>query len=191
MKRVLLAITLALLIPGTMNAATMGVYFDYQPPGQMSYTPAPFAYFDMFLYLHNAGVDFITAVEYQLQTPADPSHVFFGIHPTVVYPDNMSVSLGDPFVGHSMSYWPPLDGNSPGYNLMCTIQGVIFEPCYPVGILADYPVVIGPNPGSDELRGTFWPDNEFFDIIGLTSILCPVENAVEDTSWGAIKSLYK
>ena len=58
-------------------------------------------------------------------------------------------------------------------------------------VLADYPIVIGPHPGSGELWGTFYPDNETFPIIGLTSTLCPEFVGVESTSWGAIKSLYR
>ena len=193
MKRVLLAITLALLIPGMLNAATLGAYFDWQPPGQMSYSPAAFTYFDVYLYMHNSGVGFITAIEYQLQTPSDPTHVFFGIDMIhITYPDNMAVTLGDPFTGHSISYWPPLDGANPGYNMMCHMPCFTTDPCVSEGgVLADYPLVIGAHPGSGELRGTYWPGNLFFSIDGLTSILCPEANAVEEKSWGAIKSLYK
>jgi hypothetical protein len=52
--------------------------------------------------------------------------------------------------------------------------------------------VVGPHPDSGFLRGTFAPENEFFDIIGLTSVLCPEEPvAVEEESWGTIKSMYR
>jgi hypothetical protein len=187
MKRVLLTLAVALLIPGMLNAATMGAYFGFGG-SQMAYSPpAPFSFFDVYLYLHNSNY-YVTAVEYQLQTPLDPGHALFA-YQGVEYPDNMSVDLGDPFVGHSITYWPPLNGYIPGYNLLATLKD-----CYitgPCGSIIDYPLVIGPHPDSGELRGTFTPDHDFFPISGLTSILCPVEFAAEETSWGAIKSLYE
>lgn len=57
--------------------------------------------------------------------------------------------------------------------------------------LADYPVVIGPHPESGQLWGTFFPNNDTFPIIGLQSTLCPVAIGVENSNWGAIKSLYR
>ena len=189
MNRVLiLLVVAALLIPGIVGAtATMGVYFA---PGVMSYSPTAFNQFQAYLYLNNADY-YVTAVEYQLQTPSDPSHAFFTIN-SVEYPDNVSVTLGDPFSGHSISFWPPLNGILPGYNLVCTYNCYTFEPCWnDGGQLVDYPLVIGPHPDSGELRGTYSPDNNTFPIIGMTSILCPQEIANEQESWGAIKSLYK
>lgn len=186
MKRVLLTLAVALLIPGMLGAATMGVYFD--GPGQMTYTPAgPFSFFDVYIYLHAADY-YVTAVEYALVTPLDPTHTFFSYNAGLIeYPDNMSITDGDPFGGHSIAFWPPLNGYSPGYNMLVTLRECfITGTCWP-----DYPLVIGPNPASGELRGTFMGENEFFPIVGLTSFLCPEEIAVEQTSWGAIKSLFE
>lgn len=167
MKRMLLVFATVLLIPGVLGAATLGAYFDYAPV-RMAHSPAPFSFFDVFLFLHGAEC-YVTAVEYQLQTPVDPSHALFSIT-KVTYPDNETVSLGDPFSGHSIVCWPPLNGFVPGYNLLVTLQCVTFAPC---GSMADYPLIIGAHPASGELRGTFAPENEFFPIVGLTSILCP------------------
>lgn len=178
MKRVLLAITLALLVPGMLNAATMGVYFDWQPPGQMTYSPVPFSPFDVYLYLHNAGYDFVTAVEYQLQTPSDPWHSKFGIS-AVTYPDNMTISQGDPFAGHSIAYWPPLDGQDPGYNQLCHYVCFTTEPC---DSISGYQLVVGGHPDTGEIRGTYYPGMEIFTIDGLTSLVCPGTNAVEEKS---------
>jgi hypothetical protein len=141
--------------------------------------------------MHNSGQDFVTAIEYQLVTPSDPTHVFLGIS-AVDYPDNMSVKDGDPFAGHSIAYWPPLDGRTPGYNMMCHYTCFTVEPCWNEGgILADYPIVVAPHPDTGEIRGTFWPGHLFFGLGGMTSTLCPFETATEAKSWGAIKSLYR
>ena len=183
MKRGLLTLAGALLLPGLLSAATMGVYFD--GPGVMTYTPGgPFMAFDAYIYLHNADY-YVTAVEYQLLTPADPTHTFF-FYQALEYPEMMSITDGDPFAGHSIAYYPPLIGTT-GYNLVVTLKDcVVTGACWP-----DYPVVIAPHPDTGALRGTFYPDMAFFPITGLTSLICPDMIAVEESSWGAIKSLFE
>jgi hypothetical protein len=192
MKKVLLLLIAALMIPGLLSAATtMGVYFE--GPGQMTYSPAVLTEFDAYLYLHNADY-YVTAVEYFLSTPDDPTHALVLLIGTS-YPDNMSVEFGDPFdlvQGHNISYWPPLNGFVPGYNLMCTYTFLMLEPCWDQGGgIMNYRLVVIENPSSGYLRGTYHPDNLTFPIIGLTSYLCPFEIGVEEQSWGAIKSLFK
>jgi len=184
MRKLLLAFATALLIPGMSAAATLGAYFD--TPSEMADSPAPFSFFDVFLFLQNAEY-YVTAVEYQLTTPIDPSHALFSVM-SVTYPDNKSVTLGDPFSGHAIAYWPPMNGFVPGYNLVATLQCMTFAPC---GSLVDYPLVIGPHPDSGEIRGTFAPENELFPIVGLTSIICPDLVGTQEENWGAIKSLYR
>jgi hypothetical protein len=184
LKKLLLAFATALLIPGMLGAATLGVYFD--APSKMAESPAPFSFFDVYLFLQNAEY-YVTAVEYQLTTPLDPTHALFSVM-GVTYPDNKAVSLGDPFSGHAIAYWPPMNGFVPGYNLVATLQCMTLAPC---GSLVDFPLVIGPHPDSGELRGTFAPENELFPIIGLTSIICPDLVGTQEESWGAIKSLYR
>jgi hypothetical protein len=189
MKMVIL-IAVLLLVPAMLCAqATMGVYFGYVP-GLMVYDPTPFSFFDVFIYVHNSNV-YVTAVEYQLQTPTDPGHVSLQIS-SVSYPENYSVSLGDPFNGHSITYWPPLDGWSPGYNELCKLECFTTEPCLDEGgTLIEYFMVIGPHPETGEIKGTYWPGNLPFPIIGLTSKVCPEEPVgVEEESWGAIKAMF-
>jgi hypothetical protein len=190
MKKVLLVLIAALLVPGLLSAQTMGVYFDN--PGQMAASP-PGPVFEALLYLHGADY-YVTAVEYSMFTPSDPTHVLIGLI-GVAYPDNMAVEYGDPFdvtFGHVISYWPPLNGYTPGYNLLATYTFFMYQECWNYGGgIVDYPLVIGANVGSGYLRGTYHPDNDTFPIIGLTSILCPEQVAVEEESWGAIKSLYE
>jgi hypothetical protein len=194
MKRVLLLLVAAILIPGVLGAQTMGVYFD--PPGSMVAYPANMTLFEGYLYIHNADYQ-ITGVEYYLWTPDDPTHALVKILGTA-YPDNMSVDLGDPFdavLGHTIAYWPPLNGFIPGYNLLATYDMMLWgtTACWnDGGSLIDFEIIVTDNPDSGELRGTYAPDNLKFPIIGLTSLLCPSEPiGVEEESWGAIKSLYK
>jgi hypothetical protein len=190
MKTLLLSLSIALLIPGLSSAdATLGLYFGLEP-GVMAYDPTPFSTFDVYLYIHNAD-QYVTAVEYQLVTPDDPGHAYFQVS-EVSYPDEKSVTLGNPFSGHSITYWPPLNGYVPGYNVICKYTCFTTEPCFgDGGNLANYRILVGPHPDSGELRGTYAPENDFFPIVGLTSILCAEPDAVVEESWGAIKSMYR
>ena len=181
MKRVLLTVAVALLIPGLLGAApaTLGVYFD----GKTHYTPAaPIVEFDLYLYLVQSDY-FVTAVEYQLTQPG----LNFQIS-SITYPPNFSIEEGSPFAGHSIAFWPPMSGYPDGYDLLATFHCWTLMPCE---MMPDYALEIGPNPGSGALQGTFSPDNELFPIIGLTTTLCPELVANEDGSWGTIKSLYR
>lgn len=194
MKMVML-FAVMLLVPAMLCAqATMGVYFGYEP-GLRIYYPTPFSFFDVFIFIHNADV-YVTAVEYQLQTPTEPpehggAHIWFQIS-EVHYPEKYSVSLGNPFDGHSITYWPPLDGWAPGYNEICHLVCFTTEPCWTEGGgMVEYLLVIGPHPDTGELKGTYWPGNPPFPIIGLTSKVCPEEPiGVEEESWGAIKAMF-
>ncbi len=191
MKRVLLSLVIALLIPGMLVAeATMGIYFGYTP-GSMAMSPPSFAEFDAYLYLRHADY-YVTAIEYSLITPDDPGHAWFTIT-EVTYPDGKTIHEGDPFSGHSIAYWPPLNGYVPGYTLLCSYKCFILEPCWNEGgAMIDYDIVVGPHPDSGCLRGTFAPDNEVFDIVGSTSVIYPEEPvAVGDEGWSAMKSMYR
>jgi hypothetical protein len=144
----------------------MGLYFDghrfYRPPGQ-------FVLFEGQLLLSGADT-LVSAVEYGLQTPFDPSHNIL-IITGVEYPDNSPIQIGNPWSGHSISFWPPLDGTQE-YNLLCTITFLMFYTCDQIP-LYDAPIVIGPSPDSGYLRGTSYPGHILFDIFGETSYLCP------------------
>ena len=186
MKRVLLTVAVALLIPGLLSAApiTMGVYFG--GGYQLSANPLALTPFQAQLYIVQSEF-FVTAVEYQLVIP-DGNFVITGVS----YPANFSVELGDPMTGHSITFWPPMTGYPNGYDLLATYDCLTLDECVANGgSLHNYPIIVGPHPVSGELRGTYSPDNDFFPIIGLTSYLCAEPFANETESWGAIKSLYR
>ena len=184
MKKMILTLAIIFLIPGMLMACpTMGVYHR----GRLHYDPVgPFIQFELELYIVH-WEHFVTAVEYQLLTPTDPSHSMFLIL-GVTYPPKQSLMLGNPFGGHSITFWPPCSGYPDGYDLLATYICLTVVPCEQ---MYDYPLVVAPHPDSGELRGTFYPDNEMFKIAGLTTHLCLHEVSVTGDSWGAIKSLYK
>ncbi|MCX5754144.1 MAG: hypothetical protein NTW97_10985 [Candidatus Krumholzibacteria bacterium] len=190
MKRLLsLSVFLALLsiAVNATGTATLGLYFGYVP-GQMHYSPQSFEMFKMYVYLHNADA-FVTGVEYRV--------VQGSFYPILDYtlPEG-ALTLGTPGEGVAIVFWPPLDGYA-GYNLICAYTCVALAGCYDAGGLVwDYPIRIGPHLESGELRGTYYPNNDFFPIAGLTSILCQASMCgmcigTEKTSWGSIKSLYR
>ena len=184
MKRVLLTVV-ALLIPSILMAApvTVGVYFD----GSLAYTPPGIGVpFLGALYIVQSDY-YVTGVEYSLVTPNDPAHAQFIIS-GYTYPPNHSLTLGNALDGHSVTYWPPLTGYPDGYDLLVTYECRVLATCEEMW---DYPIVVSAHPDSGYLRGTYSPNNYFFDIIGLTSYLCPEYIGTEEESWGAIKSMYK
>lgn len=183
MKRVLLIVAVALLIPGLLAAqpmAQMGIFFE--GGYHLTYSPPALTMFKAQLFIIQSEY-FVTAVEYQVVRP-DTRFVITGTS----YPPNFSVELGDPMTGHSITFWPPMTGYPNGYDLLATYDCLILQDC---ALMPDYPLVIGPNPESGELRGTFSPDNDFFPIFGMTSYLCPEVVGAENQSWGAIKSMYR
>ena len=184
MKKMISALAIMFLIPGMLMACpTLGVYYN----GRLFYDPVgPFTQFELRLYIIQ-GDYFVTAVEYQLLTPTDPSHALFMVL-GVTYPPNQSLFLGNPLGGHAVTFWPPATGYPGGHDLLATYICMTTVPCEQ---MYDYPLVIGQHPDSGELRGTFYPDNDMFGITGLTTLLCAHVVSVSGESWGAIKSLYK
>lgn len=187
MKLLTLILAISLFASTALGAATMGLYFDYTP-GKMTLSPEPWSFFDVYLYLHAAPY-YITAVEYQLRVPSSPANAFF-IYERFLAPGAV-LELGDPLAGHSIAFWPPLNGLDPGYNMICKYTCLTSLPCSQEDGLAVYFLVVGPHPDSGALRGAYYPDNLLFPITGLTSILCPYYVGTEETSWGAIKGLYR
>lgn len=182
MRRTLLMVVVILAVPVVVGAwgPRMGLFLA----GKMHYFPEPFTLFDVGLYIIQDEY-YITAVEYRLETPTDPSHTLFVVV-DVTYPPNHSIELGDPLTGHAITYWPPCTGFPDGYDLLCTYTCLTLNQCI---VMPDYPLVIGPHPDSGELRATYAPDNDFVEIIGLGSYLCPEYIDTDNDSWGSIKAL--
>ena len=181
MKRVLLTIAIALLIPGLVSAAgaVMGLYAD---GGKLYYQPSNGVPFPLYLYLIQSDY-YVTSIEYQLVIPNTNFAVL-----SVEYPANMGTTLGDPATGHTVTYWPPMTGLPSGFDLMATLNCTTYRNC---NSMSDYPLAIGAHPVSGELQGTYDPEGDFFPIIGLTTYLCLDQIGLEEGTWGAIKSLYE
>lgn len=176
MKRRLIYVAIATIALCALAAAgahaipTMGIYFSAPGCGEHQFLqPEPFVFFPAYLYICDAD-HFVTAVEYQIQTPNDPSHGLFIIVETSL-PNRKVLTLGDPFQGHAITFWPPLDGFTDRYNFICAYNCLTLAPCSDP-VMYDYQIVVGPDPRSGHLRGAYYPDHELFDIVGMWSTLC-------------------
>jgi hypothetical protein len=183
MRAALIALVV-LLLPAALSAGTMGLYFTYTPV-QMTYSPGPYEEFTAYVYLHNMEC-YVDAAEFKLNLPAGISMSTFEL------PEG-SLNLGDPIVGLSATYWPPLNGFYPGYDLLCTVY--LYASRWCTGTSTHYlapnsVAAIVPEPEAGRLAVTCWPDNNIVDVTGLISYFCPEQIGTQDKSWGAIKSLY-
>jgi hypothetical protein len=191
-RSLLILAVLMILVPETLGAATLGLYFDMKM-NAMARDVDVESFFDVYIYLCAAD-HYVNALEYRILAPSDPALEFIELD-KVTLPENIVLEMGDPMAGHSIAFWPPLNGYYPGYNFILKMRFISHAECpmVPPGpgpVIWDYPLVVGPHPDSGQLIGATWPEAEIFPIIGLTSTLCPRAIASEKTSWGAIKSLF-
>jgi hypothetical protein len=196
MKRVLLTVAVALLIPGVLIAQelpTLGLYYD----GVQHATPTgvgPFETFKIYLVLVQWHGYYVKGVEFALYTPDDDIH---GTPRRIVVeneimPSNFQIKTGTLWYDQAYTYTPPFTGYPDGYDVLATYECWMTQECYSGPEMWNYRVVVGPNADSGYLRGTQGPANELFDIRGLTFYLCPEGPiATEEESWGAIKAMYR
>jgi len=185
--RKLILLALVVLVPGVAASQTMGLYFEHEQPVMHKYTEGNGEIFEMYLYVRGAAYN-MSAVEYKIYTPDDPDHLIFTII-SVEYPDNMMVTMGHPFAGHQVAFYPPMMGVN-DYCHVCTIRACTLPPSYP-GLLCDtfdFPITIGPDPGSGHLRAAAHPNMDLIELVGLTSTLNPKKVPVRESSWGEIKA---
>ncbi len=186
MKAIVIVTTLLLLIPAALlGEGTIGVFFD--GGYTMHYYAQEMEEFTGYIYAHAAPCR-LSAAEFALEIPT-------GVLPGVPEVPEGSLVLGGLTTGLSITYWPPLDVYETGYVLLASVPFLSVDWCIQCGgTLADAPMKVIPAiryPLEPFLGGTCWPDNNKVEMIGMTSIICPQYIAVEEESWGAIKSLFK
>jgi len=183
MRAALIAIMVLLLPAALFAGQTIGIWFDYR--AGMTYSPMPHESFVGYVYADNANC-YISGIEFAL-SPIPPTVYYDGYE----VPEG-ALSIGDPIVGVGISYFPPLNGYYPGYNELCKLHFTAEEDwCYQYGgTLVNVPLQIIPHPETGFVRGTCYPENNFFDLTGLMSYLCPEGIGTKPASWGAIKSLF-
>jgi hypothetical protein len=181
--RVALIAMMILLLPAALFAGpTMGVYFTYAP-GTMVWNPGPYEEIAAYVYVHNTGC-YLNAAEFALELPP-------GIIIAEYNKPDGALELGSLPAGLSVAYWPPMDGWNPGYNLLCSMRLIAFQWCAcKGGGLSNVALRVIPHPDTGLIQGSCWPQNDLITYTGLTSILCLDPVGVQETNWGAIKSLF-
>jgi hypothetical protein len=181
--RVALIAMMILLLPAALFAGpTMGVYFTFSG-SQMHYSPMPYETFNGYIYAQSTEC-YLDAAEFALELPPGIIHMGHTLPAG-------SLELGSLPVGLSVAYWPPMDGWNPGYNLLCTVEFMAINSCPGTGgTMLDAPLRVIPHPETGLIQGSCWPENYLITYTGLTSIICPFQVGVQETNWGAIKSLF-
>jgi len=203
MKRVLLALTVLLMIPGMLLAdASLGVYFG---SGQLfikeGEVPAYPVWFKGYLYIYAPHK--VRSFQYQLvmdpcnEYPEDCEPELMSIE----YPWNFALELGNPLTGHAVTYNPQLPCNDNGFDLALTFNFRMPDGCTCADIpnfemcIAGAPESFAiPHPTLGGLYGIYdtpEEDDIAFDIDGLTSTICISETDTNEESWGAVKSMYR
>jgi len=131
----------------------------------------------------------MTGIEYSLAMldPLDNPSLALSLQGWTL-PTGSPAELGHPLTGHSVTYWPPLNGFPNGYDLLVTYEIVTFAPCEE---MINHRIEVVAHGDTGFLRGTYTPDNEKIGLTGLALWFCPDGIGTEEESWGAIKALYR
>lgn len=160
-------LTLSLLSPVELSAQEtpqIGLYFDGSLINQ-----TPLEAYNTFqgdLYIIEAD-RYISAVEYKIDIQ-NYDEIFVI---DVEYPLEHVFHFGDPISGHSIAFSPSLSPSADTV-LVCRITFMPVKGCDAMTAL-DIPISLVPHPDSGLLGATEWPENEIFELTGLSSILCP------------------
>jgi hypothetical protein len=155
------------------------VYFD--DTFQQTQADCPGMGVQQFMYLvyHNVNA-FISSTQFKITYPA--AMIFLGDATTA--PVKIGNSGGGAYYG-----WPiPLNG----YSSVLICSPFIQWNCADCSGGPGAIVVggIGPNPGQELKVGTYPDASVEIELIGMTSLVCPVGVPTRTETWGAIKSLY-
>ena len=182
MRSALVTIVIVLLlVAANAMAETIGLYFAH---GEMHYSPTmPFELFKGYVISYAVPCD-LTAVEFGLGVPTGITVQNFTI-------PNVALAITQDYTADlSIAFWPALNSGS---NLLCTFDLMATETCTEFGgIIQDAPIRIIPSANTGRILYVCYDAvaPHLHDIIGLSSTICPVFIAAQETSWGAIKSLF-
>jgi hypothetical protein len=182
MRAAIIGITILLLPAALFAGPSMGVYFG----SQMHYNPMPLEHFIGYVYSMETDC-FLNGVEFALELPYDP------IAESGIFILGVSGPYGDLAIGQlpqgiSMAFFPPM---APGTNLIAEIEFFADNWCWNNGgTLQDSPLRVIGHPDTGLIRGTCFPESTLFEYVGLTSTICPDVVSVQQSNWGAIKSLF-
>lgn len=157
---------------------TVGVYFDEAYTVMQKPCPGPGVFDYMYVVAYNFDA-FILGIEYMISYP--PSMTW--IADLEIPP----VTIGSSPTGISMGWDTPRNGFGG-----VLVQEVAFtwqcDGCNAMN--EDDPIVVMPHPEFGFVRAVDFPNYEFINAVGMTSLVCATVPA-EETTWGQVKALYE
>jgi hypothetical protein len=119
---------------------------------------------------------FLTGIEYAINYPLSMTWLSdYGTPP---------VTIGSTPTGISEGFALPQNGFFP-----VVVAKVLFLWNCNGCVVTDDPVIVSPHPLTGFVRATDFPNYDFINAVGMTSLVCATV-PTEETSWGRIKSLY-
>lgn len=180
MRKALL-IALGLFLAATSGAAAqtpiVSVYFDDLLTDGSKDCPTGGGVDSFYVVLENFNT-WVSGIEYLIDYPGTMTWLSdFGTPP---------VTLGTTPVGISSGFGMPRNG----YSKIVAAQVLFLWNCNGCET-SDDPIVVRGHPefAPAPPRGTDWPNYDFIEAVGMTSLVCATV-PVEETTWGHIKSLF-
>jgi hypothetical protein len=157
---------------------TVGVYFDqaYTVMQKPCAGPNVMDYAYVVAYNFNA---FLSGIEYMISYP-----------PSVTWVADLDIpaaTIGNTTTGISMGFATPRNGFGP---VLIHRVAFLWQCMGCDATNEDDPFVVLPHPEFGFVRATDFPDFEFINGVGMTSLVCATV-PVNETTWGKIKSLYE
>jgi hypothetical protein len=169
------------------------LYFDDNSNGSYGETQANCGPINsqqnVYLVMQNLN-EFVQAVDYQVVLPPALLFVFetfpaFGGETLKIGATPATISTE----GIALAYSLPRNGFEP--LLLTTLTTFWTGACSCDG--SPIPLSVGPYPGVGKTSPTAirWPDFLEVGAVGMVSLLCPGPVAVQETTWGGVKALYR
>ena len=154
---------------------TVGVFFDQAFARMDKDCPAGGGLDSAFVVASNFNA-FISGIEYAVNYPT--SMTWLSDY------DTPPVTIGSTPSGISEGFALPKNGFSP-----IVVAKVLYLWNCNGCIVENDPIIVSPHPISGFVRATDFPNYDFINAVGMTSLVCATV-PTEETSWGRIKSLY-
>ena len=170
-----LAVSLMAVGAQAQMSPTVGVFFDQSFTQMAEDCPSGGGIDSAFVVAMNFNT-FISGIEYSINYPTTMTWVGdYGTPP---------VTIGQTPAGISEGFGLPQNGFLP-----IVVAKVLFLWNCNGCTIEDDPIIVSPHPLTGYVRATDFPNYNFIDAIGMTSLVCATV-PTEETSWGRIKSQY-
>jgi len=176
LRAVTAVIAAVLMAPGVQaQTPNLGVFFDQAFTRMDKDCPAGGGLDSAFVVALNFNA-FVSGIEYSINYPTTMTWLSDY--------DTPPVTIGSTPSGISEGFALPLNGFFP----IVVAKVLFFWNCDGCTVEND-PIIVSPHPISGFVRATDFPNYDFINAVGMTSLVCATV-PTEETSWGRIKSLY-